>query len=80
MLHYHLDLEFISQNNLVDPNYFNFISFTQYTIINYKMSSNLLIVFEERQIVTDNNPNIPMIFTPTIVRYKPKYLDNFKLP
>jgi len=70
----------VSQGDLADPNYFDFISFAQYATINREMSGNPPMVFEERQGVADDDPDKPMIFTPTVVRRKPEYLDNSKLP
>lgn len=76
----------VTQGDLTDPYYFDFISFAQYKTINRDVTQDPPFVFEEQQIPPDGssvpstNPNGTANFIPVIVRRDPKLTNKLLVP
>ena len=70
---YKNSVDFVQQGDLADPYYFDFISFAQYASINREMSGNPPMVFQEQQLVGEEQ------FQSVLVRRDPS-LTNEMLP
>jgi hypothetical protein len=62
-----LGIGLVTQGDLTDPYYFDFISFAQYLTINRVISKNPPMVFEEQQAI-DRGEDVPNEFVTKIVR------------
>lgn len=60
----------VSQGDLTDPYYFDFISFAQYLTINRILTNDPPLVFEEQQPI-DKGDDVPNEFVKVIVRRDP---------
>jgi hypothetical protein len=69
----------VSQGDLSDPYYFDFISFAQYLTINRIISSNPPLVFEEQQVI-DRGEDVPNEFVRGIVRRDPELTNDRLVP
>ena len=69
----------VTQGDLTDPYYFDFISFAQYLTINRVINSNPPAVFEEQQAI-DRGDDVPNEFVATIVRRDPSLTNDRLVP
>lgn len=65
----------VSQGDLTDPYYFDFISFAQYLTINRILTNDPPMVFEEQQAINKGD-DVPNEFVKVIVRRDPSITNN----
>lgn len=72
----------VTQGDLTDAYYFDFISFAQYATISRDTSGDPPLVFEEQQPAEDqeNADSSAQRFVSKVIRRKPEYSDNSLLP
>ena len=77
----------VSQGDLTDPYYFDFISFAQYKTINREITQDPPFIFEEQQIPPEGNPDVPSTnpngtarFVPVVVKRDPKLTNKLLIP
>eukprot|EP00536_Pseudo-nitzschia_multiseries_P002539 jgi/Psemu1/294852/fgenesh1_pm.34_\ len=84
-----LGVGMVTQGDLTDPYYFDFISFAQYKTINREVTQDPPFVFEEQQIAPEDpnespnatlNPNKVARFVPVIVQRDPALTNKLLIP